>query len=88
MLTKTINCFIISNDMRKIVSTNDKKFLGPERELQMLLKIRMIMAGVSVTEVARALGLSKPYVSNVIAGRRRNEKVIEYILNLPVKKGA
>ncbi len=49
------------------------------------LKYRIFVADTTQRRIAKKLGVSDALVSRVIRGERKNEKIIEYIMNLPEK---
>jgi transcriptional regulator with XRE-family HTH domain len=44
------------------------------------IKIRLIEKELTMVDLAKEVGLSRPYVSNLIAGRRKNEEAWKKIL--------
>lgn len=56
--------------------------LGPQDR-----KAELVRRGVRITRIARDLGFSQPYVSDVIAGNRRSERIEQAVadaIGLPV----
>ena len=51
-----------------------------ERLLAGMLKARLYAAGVTQCEIAAAVGVTPALVSYVIAGKRKNERVMQAIL--------
>jgi transcriptional regulator with XRE-family HTH domain len=60
-----------------------KTFVQPAETIE--LKQKLIRAKVSITEVARSLGLSRGYISAMLNGRQfhRQERVVRFIKQLP-----
>lgn len=64
------------------------KTASKNRELRRQLKAKLVLLGVSQREVARETGFSFGYVCHVLAGRRTNKKITEYIERIPLQEGA
>ena len=58
---------------------NDGRSIG-ERFLAGILKARLYAAGVTQEEIAAAVGVTPALVSMVISGRRKNDRVMQAIL--------
>jgi len=53
------------------------------------IRIKMMRAGISASEIANSLGITQPFVHQVITGLRKNRYIREAIaraLNQPVEK--
>ena len=55
-----------------------------ERFLAGILKARLYAAGVTQCEIAAAVGVTPALVSMVISGRRKNDRVMQAILEATV----
>ena len=51
-----------------------------ERFLSGLIKARLYAAGVTQSEIAAAVGVTPALVSYVIAGKRKNDRVMQAIM--------
>lgn len=58
---------------------NDGRSIA-ERFLAGILKARLYAAGVTQEEIAAAVGVTPALVSMVIAGKRKNDRVMQAIL--------
>ena len=61
------------------MNRNDGRTIN-ERFLAGILKARLYAAGVTQGEIAAAVGVTPALVSLVIAGRRKNDRVMQAIL--------
>ena len=50
------------------------------------LKYRIFRAKKSQKEIARELGISETMLSLVLNNKRKSQRVVEYIMNLPERK--
>lgn len=56
--------------------------MSNNKQIAMHLRAAMILRGLRSSDIARACGVNRSTVSNVIAGRRRSSKVESYILQV------
>ena len=61
------------------MNRNDGRSVS-ERFLSGILKARLYAAGVTQEEIAAAVGVTPALVSMVISGRRKNDRVMQAIL--------
>lgn len=50
------------------------------RHNTLAIKAAMVMRGITLTDVAKRMGVRVSTVSNVIAGRRTSKRIVNYIM--------
>jgi len=59
-----------------------EKINQEEKKNRAYLKYLIIKSGITQREIAQRFKVSSSFVSQVIAGKKRSEKIIKYILSL------
>lgn len=83
MLTNE-NIYIITGSMNKaeIRQRDDKKAAADREHYLRCLRAKLIMAGKRINDVGNETGFHPSYVTHVLAGRRNNKQIINYIERL------